>query len=156
MTKAIKSRKKRRMHREQEFRVFVLWANLPSALRGQPEKALAELGFHDQESLEILKIKTMTEFAKKFRVNKSTLTEWQKRVDEMGYRDRMMGWARRITKNILWKLAREALEEGDAARVKLWLQAVEDFVEKSEVQEKVTVTGFFERLKRGVIEKPKR
>lgn len=78
--------------------------------------------------------KTQEEFAKEVGVNEDTLADWKKRE---GFWDRVIKetkhWGKDKTATVLLSLYQKAITEGDAARVKLWLQYINDWVEKQDV-----------------------
>lgn len=78
-------------------------------------------------------LKTDQDFAEKYNVNDSTLSEWRKRLgfyDAVQKENRQM-WGRKLTPNVLAGLYRRAVKHGNAQEVKLWLQYIEDWAEKN-------------------------
>jgi len=77
---------------------------------------------------------TDKDFAKKFKVNESTLVEWKK---DGTFADSVMEtikmWGKDKTPDVLAGLYKKAAKDGNAAEVKLWIQYFEDWKEKSEV-----------------------
>jgi hypothetical protein len=117
------------LKRKKEFEIFARWLAISPLLKFLTEKELAKIGVDDPEEMKLLKIKTQEEFAKKFKLNVDTLTDWKKKknlwelVDELKKQ-----WGKSKTPSVLTGFYRKAVSEGDAARVKLWLQYFEDWI----------------------------
>ncbi len=108
---------------------FKAWLLIPHTFLGAGEPILRALGITDPEAVELCMIRTQSEFAEKFNVFEPTLSHWKKEMrngDDFGDLKTEM---RQLTKNVMGALYRKAIAEGDAARVKLWLQAVEGWNE---------------------------
>src|SRR3989344_2790063 len=108
---------------------FKAWLLIPHTFLGAGETILRALGITDPEAVELCMIRTQSEFAQKFNVFEPTLSHWKKEMrngDDFGDLKTEM---RQLTKNVMGALYRKAIAEGDAARVKLWLQAVEGWNE---------------------------
>src|SRR3990167_3130390 len=110
-----------------EFETYVMWHSLPPMMRGQPKESLERMGF-DESAVELLEIKNQTAFAEKYGIgHPGTLSEWNKKIDaEPELKNRTRDWAKKLTKNVVAALYRKALVEGDAARVRVWLEYVGD------------------------------
>ena len=118
--------------KEQLYRLFLIWKNLPSFLLGMDEEKMRSYGFNE-EMMELLKIKNHIQFAEKYNLHINTLTNWAHAPIPKEFKDiDWKIWAKKGTKNVIGALYRKVLIEADASRVKLWLQVVEDWVEKSE------------------------
>ena len=108
---------------------FKSWLLLPKTFLGAPENVLRVLGITDPESVELCSIRSQVEFASKFGVVEPTLSHWKREMqrgnDFNDFRISMQS----LTKNVMGALYRKAIEEGDAPRVKLWLQTVEGWNE---------------------------
>lgn len=115
------------VYKKQEFESYVLWRAMPSILRGQPRHIIEKLGIDDEIAMSLLDIKNQTEFARRFGIKDlGTLTEWNKRIEEMGgLLKNINGWARKLTPNVVSALYREATKTGKAAEVKAWMEIVE-------------------------------
>ena len=94
-----------------------------------------ELGIDDEELLELIEIKTQGQFAEKFGISPSTLSEeWNVKKPPVEYEDiDWRTWAKKLTKNVMQCLLDGIVKDQDAPRIKLWLQAVDNFVEESKV-----------------------
>jgi len=115
------------VYKKQEFESYVLWRSMPSILRGQPRHVIEKLGVDDELAMSLLEIKNQTEFAKRFGIKDlGTLTEWNKRINENGglMRD-IVGWAKKLTPNVISALYRETTKNGRAAEVKAWMEIIE-------------------------------
>ena len=79
--------------------------------------------------------KTQGELAQKFGVGEDTLSEWKQRE---GFWDavkkRRREWGKERTPNVILGLYRKAIESGNAAEAKLWLQYFEEWTEKTWVE----------------------
>lgn len=110
---------------------FKAWLLLPRTFLGQGEHVLRLLGISDIETVELYGIRSQTEFSEKFGVGGPTLSHWKREMqngnDFKDFQIEMRG----LTKNVMGALYRQAMAEGDAARVKLWLQTVEGWNESS-------------------------
>ncbi len=126
--KIVKRRKKKRklVYRGQDFQSYILWKSLPTILRGQQRPVLKGLGIDEELAISLLEIKNQTEFTKKFRINKYTLTIWNKKIEENNLLVKSRNfWAKKLTSNVLMALYRKAVTEGDTNRVRLWYELVE-------------------------------
>jgi len=99
------------LRKPEMFQEFCLWSALPTPLRNP---------------------KTQREFEEKWGVHKNTVAKWKKRQDywEMVANARRE-WSKDKTSDVIHGLYRNASTRGEAAEVKLWLQAVEDWSEKT-------------------------
>ena len=101
-------------------------------------------GISDEDARLLLGIRTQTEFAEKFSVKDlGTLTDWNKKIEAEGLEEKMRPkWTRKLTKNVIAGLYRNAVAKGMAAEAKLWLQYVEGWVEES----KFGISGLSEEI----------
>jgi len=103
--------------KKEEKRQFIKFMALPYVMRKQ------EFGFN-----------LLGDFAKKYGVDRSTLSLWQrdekfqKEVDK--YRK---VWFKERTPNVIQALYKRIISEGKAPEAKLWLQYIEDWKERSEI-----------------------
>lgn len=102
-----------------EYWKFVAWIATPTPLR---------------------RSQTQKELARELSVHEVTLSVW-KCVDGFGndVRREVRKWAGDSTGTIIAALRRNIIKNGNAAEVKLWLQWVEDWQEKSGIEQKVQV-----------------
>lgn len=125
-------RRRKDIIRVAEYDTYVIWHSLPAILRGQPAKDLRRMGFADPVTLDLLAIPHQRAFAKRFKVNPATLSEWNIRPDLMRRVTKARDtWARKLTSNVYSALYKGIILERDASRVKLWMQLVEGYVEKT-------------------------
>jgi hypothetical protein len=117
------------LKRPKEFEVFAKWLAISPLLKLLSERELEKIGVDDSEELWLLKIKTQADFAKKFKIGPDTLSEWKSLRGLWELVDAFKKqWGKSKTPSILAGFYRKAVSEGDAARVKLWLQYFEDWI----------------------------
>jgi hypothetical protein len=119
--------------KQKEYETYVMWKSLPSILYGQEEKKLSRLGL-DETTMELLKIKTQTEFAYRYKLALSTLSGWNQNED-LGKRvsAARKKWAKGLTSNVMGAFYEKILKHGDAGRVELWFKLNEDYREKIQI-----------------------
>jgi len=104
-----------------EFEAFAQWLALPAILRTKTEEELKSYGITDPDVLEMLKIKNLKEFAKKFNLNPGTLSEWKKKAHDMGMFDDAKDLFRSMSKEVYGALFIGIQKnDGDAPRVRVW------------------------------------
>jgi hypothetical protein len=93
------------------------------------------------------KSKTQTEFAEEIGVGQDTLSLWK---DRSGFWDRVdkenRHWGREKTATILLSLYQKAITDGDAPRIKLWLQYINEWVEKQDVKVEGTLGQLLDEI----------
>ena len=114
------------VYKKQEFESYLMWKAMPSILRGQPRQVLEKFGIDDEIAIDLLSIKTQTEFAKRFNVNIATLSDWNKKIEKDGLVPGINAWARKLTPNVLMALYKKITKDGKAAEVKAWYEIVEN------------------------------
>ena len=103
------------VYKTQDFSSYVLWKSLPSFLKGQPRAVLEKCGISDEAMLQLLEIKTQTEFARRFGVKDlGTLTDWNKRIEKEGLLSSVNSWARNLTPNVVFALYKNVSKHGRA------------------------------------------
>lgn len=114
--------------------MYLLWKSLPiDFIRGGREHLLSA-GIDDYELLELSDVKTQKQFAEKYELNEDTLVIWNKQPIPAEYREMdWRYWARKLTPRIIGFLFEGIKAEKDAARIKLWLQTVDGYVEESRI-----------------------
>ena len=109
---------------------FKAWLLMPRTFLGAGEHVLNALGIREPEVMELFGIKSQSEFATRFGVAEPTLSHWKREMhrgsDFQDFRVQMQ----QLTKNVMGALYRKTIEDGDAARVKLWMQVVEGWNER--------------------------
>jgi len=119
---------------EKEFNLYKIWRRLPTTIRGQKEKTLILLGF-DKALVPLLQIRTQKDFAKKFKVAETTIVSWNNHLEANPEKnEERFAWAKDLTKNLIFALYKNGLADGDASKVKLFLQYIENFEEKTGVK----------------------
>jgi len=84
--------------------------------------------------------KTQKDFAKDNEIHQGTLSEWKKEEEFWPkVREKMRGWAKDRTPNVIQGLYNKAVKEGNAQEAKFWMQYIEGWTEKSEVEHKSDV-----------------
>jgi hypothetical protein len=132
----IDHRKNRKPVFGRAYEAYLTWISLPSILKGQNDvQFYIERGFKDEGIIQLLQIKTQGEFAKAYGIkNKNTLSEWNQRAEAKDRLTQVRKWAAKLTPNVLMALYSKILKEGDAPRVKLWAQLIEEWNESVKVE----------------------
>ena len=132
--KAEEITKKSGVYKTAEFQSYVVWKSLPAMLKGQNEETLRKFGIEDELSIEMLKIKTQTEFAKRFKIKIDTTTEWNKiLIDKNLINESIHRWAKMITPNVIMAMGKTAMRTGKAPEVVAWMKLIEGWEEKSKM-----------------------
>lgn len=122
------------LKKKKEFETFAKWLAISPLWKLLNERELAKIGVDDPEELWLLKIKKQLDFAKKFDVGPDTLSEWKDRKELWDLVDKYKKqWGKSKTPSVLAGFFRKAAREGDAARVRLWLEYFEDFSSKTKL-----------------------
>ena len=123
------------VYKKAEFETYIIWKSLPALLRGCDKGKLMKLGVEDEMSLEMLEIKTQTEFAEKYGLKRTTCSEWKKKLaGKKIVFGSIEKWAKMITPNVIMALAKTAIRTGKAPEVMAWMRIVEGFEGKSEAE----------------------
>lgn len=105
---------KENLRYQAEYNEFIAWIALPEEFRSP---------------------KNQGEFAQKFGVCQDTLSDWKKIG---GFWDEVKAerqrWGKERTPNVILGLYRKAVKEGNAAEAKLWLQYIEGWAEKKDIE----------------------
>ena len=105
-----------------EYRLFVIWRTIP-AMAMEDVDELAKMGF-PEEYVDLCRIKTQKEFAKKYKVNEDTFADWKRRshfrIDCERAQRQIIGHA--FANEIDFAFAKKTLLEADSARFKLFKQ----------------------------------
>ncbi|MBY0473316.1 hypothetical protein K2Q00_03495 [Patescibacteria group bacterium] len=121
--------------------IFRTWLLVPRNFLGANEQIFRALGFIDAETIELYSIKSQAEFAEKFGVAEPTLSRWKGEIEKAGndladFRQEM----KHLSINLMGALYRKGLSTGDPAAIKLWLQVMEGWNERTVHQ--VDVSGY--------------
>jgi hypothetical protein len=122
-----------------EYRLFLIWRSLPVTLRGISEDDAESRGVKDPEIMELIQLRTLGDFAKRFGISPDTLTDWKKKEVPAEYQ--MIDWrywAREFTPEVVHHLLEGIREKKKADAIKLWFQTVDGFVEETAVNNKAT------------------
>lgn len=147
--------------KEKEYRLFLIWQSLPLEIKKGGAEYLENAGIDDEELQELANIKTKLEFSEKYGLNKDTMTKWSREPIPAEYQ--MIDWrvwASKLTTRVVNLLFQGIEADKDAARIKLWLQAVDGYVEQSSVNNNVSVDtlnnvrSLVDGLNEGIIEEP--
>ena len=71
------------VYKDKIFVSYLAWRAMPAVLIGKSEEMLKEMGIIDEASLELTGIQNQISFAKHFNVDKTTLTVWNRRLQNM-------------------------------------------------------------------------
>lgn len=126
-----------------EYRAYLIWKNMPMKWLGMGREYLENMGIRSEEVLMLAGIQTQKDFADKFGLNETTLVEWNKQKIPIEFQDiDWRKWAMPLTKNVVAtlydRITGSEKGDGDAARIKLWLQAVDGYVEEQNVNHDVS------------------
>lgn len=119
--------------KQREFRLYVIWKSLDHTM----DKNLFEkLGVTDELILEIADIKTQKEFAKRYKLNVTSLTDWNKHIRSGNIAPELRQldwryWAKQLTGRMASAVAREGIKTGSPAHFTAWMKYTEEFEEKS-------------------------
>lgn len=136
-----KTVKTKRPYKQKEAKLFALWCSIPAVLfalfREQPHK-LKTLGYDIEDKSKdglavLLECRSRSAFARKFDIDIDTLYVWsrseshKKWVEEYNHECNVM----KFKKDIDFNFTQKTIMHSDAARVKLWKQLYEGWIEKS-------------------------
>jgi len=114
------------------YDAYVTWRSLPVCMRQKMANSVGkELASDDEKFGELLKIRTQSAFAEKYNVENSTLSNWNKLLEETDGLSDLRKWGQKLTKNILWSLYKNTVDKGSPRNVELWLQIVEGWTSKN-------------------------
>lgn len=127
------------------YEAYCLWKSLPSFFRfppkdkrtgnqPSPREYAAIMGIDDPRILELVDIRTQGEFAERHGVHPETLTRWNKTMAVRQSLQDIRVWGRQLTKNVLLSLYNNAIRKGQALEVKLFMQLIEQWEEKLQVE----------------------
>jgi len=127
-----------RVNKKQEAMLYALWRSIPFVFHELPPAKLQAMGVDIDDELfqKLLSCKTKTQFQQMFNVSKDSTTSWdynkevQKMIDEFNKKSNVL----KYKKDIDFHFTQATIREADAARVKLWKQLYEGWVEKQKVQ----------------------
>ena len=127
-------------YKGQEYRLFLIWRSLPMEIKKGGRAYLETAGVDDEDLMALSECKTQSQFAEKFGISIDTLTDWkQKPVPPEFEAIDWRVWAKQLTTSVVALLFEGIQKDKDAARIKLWLQAVDGYVEESSINGNVSV-----------------
>ena len=111
-------------YKKDVYETYTLWRSIPAFMRQAKHKDIAEqLHIEEPLVLELVAIRTQGEFAKKYGVEQSTLSNWNKLMEKRDPLADTRQWAGGLVKNLLFKLYMNALKTGDPRAIELFLRA---------------------------------
>lgn len=116
------------------YDIYKAWKTIPPLMRGQDSEVIKRLGIEEKEVAELMQIRSQTEFSEKYGVSQEALSDWNKLLLKDEDVIDTKKWFKKLTRNVISSLYRKALIEGDAPRVKLWFQYMEDWKESLGVE----------------------
>lgn len=127
-------------YKGQEYRLFLIWRSLPMEIKKGGRPYLEAAGIDDDDLLALSDCKTLGDFAEKFGVSRDTLTDWKQKAVPPEYEAiDWRTWAKQLTTSVVALLFEGIQKDKDAPRIKLWLQAVDGYVEQSNINGNVSV-----------------
>lgn len=101
---------------------------------------LEKAGIDDDDLMALAECRTQSQFAEKFGLSIDTLTDWKNKPVPPEYEAiDWRTWAKQLTTSVVALLFEGIQKDKDAARIKLWLQAVDGYVEESNINSNVSV-----------------
>ena len=127
-------------YKGQEYRLFLIWRSLPMEIKIGGRPYLEKAGIDDDDLMALADCRTQTQFAEKFGISIDTLTDWKNKPVPPEYEAiDWRTWAKQLTTSVVALLFEGIQKDKDAARIKLWLQAVDGYVEESNINSNVSV-----------------
>lgn len=115
MRKKNPTKSNKKPYKLSEYQEFVRFMALPRFFRAR------EYGFENE-----------SDFAKKFKINRATLTQWKKKDDFWNEVKRLWKkWGKERTPDVILGLYRTAVKQGRAAEALVWMKIIEDWKEKT-------------------------
>jgi hypothetical protein len=114
------------------FEVYLLWRSVQGFMgHTKAQEVIQKVGGSNGELSKIFSISTQTEFAKIYKIENSTLTNWNKLIDREDLLKDVLAPMKRLTKNVIYSLYKNILDNGKAEEVRLWLQCIEGWTYQS-------------------------
>jgi len=121
-----------------EATIYALWRSMPLVFHDLPIAKLASMGcdVNDETFQQLIQCKTKTQFKEMFHLGWETIVAWDrnkkvlKMIDDFNKESNVL----RFKKDIDFHFTQATMREADAARVKLWKQLYEGWIEKQAVQ----------------------
>lgn len=134
MTRTIptNTKKTRKPYKREVFEVYLLWRSVQGFMgHTKAQEVIQKMGSTNSELGVIFSIQNQTEFANVFKIENSTLTNWNKLIDREDLLKDVLEPMRRLTKNVLCALYKKAIDTGNAEEARLWFQYVEGWTYQS-------------------------
>jgi hypothetical protein len=128
MTRTIPTNTKntRKPYKQGVFEIYLVWRSVQGFMGyTKAKEVIQKIGDTNSSISKIFSIQNQTEFARVYKVENSTLTNWNKLIDREDLLKDTLKPLKRLTKNVLFALYRNAIEHGNAKEVELWFQFVE-------------------------------
>jgi len=129
MTGAIPKNTKstRRPYKQGVFEMYPLWRSVKGFMgQSKAQEVIKRAGNNGSSVSDVFTLRNQTEFAKTYKVENSTLTNWNKLIDREDLLKDVQEPARRQTKNVIASLYRTIIEKGEADEVRLWYNMLWD------------------------------
>ncbi len=137
-------------NRGEDYALYRLWRALPKQMKNLAPAELAKLGIEDHQMLELLQIKTQTEYCQRYGIGINTLSRWNKRIaeDPKSHAHMVVRLAREMLPTVFHAFTLHTIKHGDAARTALWLAFAGLNKNAMSVPPKQTfdVVGFIEQI----------
>jgi hypothetical protein len=102
------------------------WLSLPRHYATVPREKLVGFGL-PEHLIELASISTKKQFGDKFLIEPGMLLSWDKLPDlQEKVKKNWKQWAKHLTPGVMGKFHEKLMEEADPARMKIWLQTIED------------------------------
>jgi hypothetical protein len=122
----------RKPYKNGVFVVYLLWRSVQGFMGHiKAQEVIQKMGSSNSEIGVIFSIQKQTEFANLFKIENSTLTNWNKLIDREDLLKDVLEPMRRLTKNVLCALYKKAIDTGNAEEARLWFQYVEGWTYQS-------------------------
>jgi hypothetical protein len=97
-------------HKDDIFQLYVAWRSLPAHLKGLRGAVLREgLCIEDEATLELLHIKTQTQFSERYDVSTFTLSQWNKIIDQRDLLADSREFGKKLVSNVLFAMYKNAM-----------------------------------------------
>lgn len=118
--------------------IYALWRSMPFIFHEMELSRLAGIGcdVEDETFKKLVSCKTKTQFMEAFKIHSQALAEWdrseivKKMIEDFNIQSNVL----RFKKDVDFHFTQKTIKESDAARVKLWKQVFEGWVEKSKTE----------------------
>ena len=108
------------VYKEREYKIYFAWLTIPPILLGKDTKTLRDMGIKDEDLLELTQIGSKTEFAERYKVARSQLHLWDRKLDAQGILEAHDKNMEALTRNVDAAFYAKTLTQSDAPRVELW------------------------------------